>query len=127
MSKFSRRTFLADSGAAAFGALGGLGAAEATQLCKLPKKWEHTYDVIVIGAGGAGLAAGITAAEAGAKTVILEKLGFPGGNTMVSEGGMNGYVKADAEAAGVKDSAKLHAEQALAAGDFRAAPALVKQ
>ncbi len=129
MKNVSRRMFLAGSGAAALGTIStlGVGAAGAAEVCKMPKKWDHTYDVIVIGAGGAGMAAGITAAEAGARTVVLEKLGFPGGNTMVSGGGMNGYVKADAEAAGMEDSAKLHAEQTLAAGDFRADPALVRQ
>ncbi len=129
MTNVSRRMFLAGSGAAALGTIGtlGVGAAGAAEVCRMPKKWDHTYDVIVIGAGGAGMAAGISAAEAGARTVVLEKLGFPGGNTMASGGGMNGYVKADAEAAGVEDSAKLHAEQTLAAGDFRADPALVRQ
>lgn len=82
--------------------------------------------MIVIGAGGAGLAAGITAKELGAKTIVLEKMAFPGGNTMVSGGGMNAAVEADYKAAGVEDSPKLHAEQTLAAGDNRADPALVE-
>ena len=38
-------------------------------------------DVVVAGAGAAGLSAGIAAVEAGANTVILEKLGIPGGST----------------------------------------------
>ena len=119
MKNVSRRMFLAGSGAAALGTIStlGVGAAGAAEVCKMPKKWDHTYDVIVIGAGGAGMAAGITAAEAGARTVVLEKLGFPGGNTMVSGGGMNGYVKADAEAARGASGAKPHAVLAIAAGD----------
>ena len=34
----------------------------------------NNYDVIVIGSGLAGLCAGITSAENGAKTLIVEKL-----------------------------------------------------
>lgn len=65
MTNVSRRMFLAGSGAAALGTIStlGVGAAGAAEVCRMPKKWDHTYDVIVIGAGGAGMAAGITAAR----------------------------------------------------------------
>lgn len=46
-------------------------------------------DVLVIGAGGAGLSAAIEAADAGKKVVILEKTAITGGNTTRSTGGMN--------------------------------------
>lgn len=39
----------------------------------------HTYDVIVIGGGPAGIGAAIAAAECGAKTAIVEKEGYLGG------------------------------------------------
>jgi len=40
---------------------------------------EHIkVDVAVLGTGGAGMAAAITAAEGGAKVVVLEKRPFPG-------------------------------------------------
>ena len=38
-------------------------------------------DIVIIGAGGAGLAAAIAATDEGAKVVLLEKLNAPGGNT----------------------------------------------
>ena len=45
---------------------------------------DATYDVVVVGAGGAGLAAAITAAEEGANVVVIEKTGIIGGNTIRS-------------------------------------------
>ena len=41
-------------------------------------------DVVVVGYGGAGACAAITAHDGGAKVVILEKMPRPGGNTRVS-------------------------------------------
>ncbi len=46
-------------------------------------------DVVIVGAGGAGMTAGIAAAQAGKKVVILEKTAMVGGNTVKSTGGMN--------------------------------------
>ncbi|MBR5560013.1 MAG: FAD-binding protein, partial [Clostridia bacterium] len=43
-------------------------------------------DVVVIGAGGAGLAAAITAEQNGAKVIIVEKMGKTGGNTILAGG-----------------------------------------
>ena len=42
------------------------------------------YDVIVLGAGGAGLCAAAEASNAGAKVVVVEKMPFAGGNTLLS-------------------------------------------
>lgn len=46
-------------------------------------------DVLVIGAGGAGLSAAATAAQEGASVVVLEKNEWAGGNTVVSGGAWN--------------------------------------
>jgi len=45
-----------------------------------------TYDVIVVGAGAAGLSAAIEASEAGAKVALLEKMPVVGGSTLFSDG-----------------------------------------
>lgn len=128
MSKLSRRQFFGSTAAmATVGAMGFVGAVRAADPCRVPAKWDKTVDVIVVGAGGAGLAAAITALEKGASVAVLEKLDFPGGNTMVSGGGMNAALVEEAKAAGIEDSPKLHTEQTLAAGDFRADRALVAQ
>ncbi len=43
-------------------------------------------DIVVIGGGGAGIAAAIAAAEKGARVVVLEKRGSPGGNSVFPAG-----------------------------------------
>ncbi|MCS8605150.1 flavocytochrome c [Lactiplantibacillus pentosus] len=48
-----------------------------------------TYDVVIIGSGGAGLTAAIQAHELGLKPVILEKMPKIGGNTTRASSGMN--------------------------------------
>ncbi|MBQ9265354.1 MAG: FAD-dependent oxidoreductase [Clostridia bacterium] len=48
-----------------------------------------TADVIIVGGGGAGLAASISATEAGASVILIEKTGFFGGNSIVSGGIFN--------------------------------------
>ena len=45
-------------------------------------------DVVVVGGGGAGFAAAITAANAGKSVVLLEKMGVFGGDTALSGGEM---------------------------------------
>lgn len=47
---------------------------------------DYTYDVVVIGAGGAGFSAGLEAMEQGASAVIIEKMPIIGGNSLISGG-----------------------------------------
>ena len=54
--------------------------------------WDHEVDIAVIGFGGAGAAAAITAFDAGAKVIILEKNSSGGGNTQYSGGSIRTYL-----------------------------------
>jgi hypothetical protein len=49
---------------------------------------ENLYDVIVVGAGTAGVVAALQASRAGAKTLLIEKYGIPGGT--ITMAGING-------------------------------------
>ena len=54
----------------------------------LPERWDCEADVVIVGYGGAGVCAAISAHDAGAHVLILEKAPFGGGNTGCSGGGM---------------------------------------
>ncbi len=51
-----------------------------------------TYDVVIVGAGGAGMAAGAQAAQDGSTVIVLEKAAEMGGNTLVAGGSFQAYV-----------------------------------
>jgi len=54
---------------------------------KAPQTWNT--DVLVMGAGGAGLTAAISAAQTGAKVILIEKGSVIGGNTMMAGAAYN--------------------------------------
>ena len=48
--------------------------------------WDESFDFVIVGSGGGGLVAGLAAADAGLKPVIIEKQDFVGGSTAMSGG-----------------------------------------
>ena len=94
MKKVSRRDFI--KGAVASGALvaaGGVLAAcsnennsTANQGNTPSVQWDMETDVLILGAGGAGMCAGYEATQAGAKAMILEKTNNWGGTSVRSGG-----------------------------------------
>ena len=54
---------------------------------RIPEQWDKEADVVVVGYGGAGAVAAITAHDTGAKVLLLEKMSTGGGNTGISFGG----------------------------------------
>ncbi|MBU5593361.1 flavocytochrome c [Clostridium sp. MSJ-4] len=83
-------------------------------------------DVVVIGAGGAGLAAAVEAHDNGAKVIVLEKMPMVGGNTNRATGGLNASGTPHQEKAGVKDSQELFYEDTMKGGYNKNNPELVK-
>ncbi|MFI7012366.1 FAD-dependent oxidoreductase [Streptomyces sp. NPDC050145] len=50
--------------------------------------WDHEYDVVVVGSGGGGLTAAITAQLHGMSALVVEKTDRYGGSTALSGGGL---------------------------------------
>ncbi len=121
----NRRHFLSTAAAGAIGAVAT--PALASDPCKLPMKWDETYDMVVVGSGGAGLSSAVSAAQHGVKRIlVVEKMPFIGGNTMISGGGFNSVDPVRQKAQNIKDSPENHAKNTLMGGDGRANPELVK-
>ncbi len=87
---------------------------------------EEECDVCVVGSGGAAFAAAVTAAEAGKKVVMLEKMDIYGGNTNAGEGTLNAPDPERQEPLGIQDSADLFYQQTFEGGDELGDPALVR-
>jgi fumarate reductase flavoprotein subunit len=72
----------------------------------------ETYDVVVVGAGGSGLAAAASAAENGARVLVLEKQPEPGGATGLAVGSFTTSETAFQRKAGIEDRTEDHVEDA---------------
>ncbi len=82
--------------------------------------------VVVIGGGGAGLAAAVSAVQNGAKVVVLEKLGYLGGSTNVSGGAFNAVDPKRQKAMGIEDSEDKFYDQTMKGGHNVGNPELVR-
>lgn len=81
---------------------------------------DYETDVLVIGGGGAGASAAITANACGAKTMIVTKLRIGDANTMMAEGGIQAADKPN-------DSPAVHYLDAFGGGHFAAKPELLEK
>ncbi len=54
----------------------------------MPEVFDHTYDVVVVGTGGAGFATALGAVDAGLSVLLLESTDRWGGSTAMSGGGL---------------------------------------
>ncbi len=74
---------------------------------------EEKADVIVVGAGGAGLVAAATVADLGGKVIVIEKTGMVGGNTARSEGRMSAMDPEPEKMLPMNDQLKRIVEKAI--------------
>ena len=94
---------------------------------KQMEDWDEMADVVVIGSGFAGLTAAIEARNAGASVVILEKMKAPGGNSIISDGGIAAAGTPLQKKEGIKDSPELMYADMLKAGLGLNHPDLVRE
>ena len=87
---------------------------------------ELTVDVLVLGAGGAGMAAAVTANENGKNVLVLEKTGAMGGNTTLAGGALNAVDEGSDIAIANNDSVELHYTQTFEGGNKAGKPELVR-
>ncbi|KAA6206461.1 MAG: flavocytochrome c [Candidatus Tokpelaia sp.] len=83
------------------------------------------YDVVIIGAGGAGLAAAIEAKDNGAKVLIVEKMPVVGGNTIKASAGMNAAETHFQKAKGIIDHKALFFQETMRGGHHKNNPSLL--
>ena len=84
------------------------------------------YDVVVVGSGGAGLAAAIQAHDEGAHVLIVEKMPTFGGNTIKASAGMNAAETRFQRVKGIEDSKELFYQETLKGGQNRNNPELLR-
>jgi flavocytochrome c len=91
---------------------GGLNAEDYKGAVEAKQGEDQTIDteIVIIGAGGAGMAAAASASDAGAQVVVLEKMSAIGGNTRVGEGTYNVADPELLEATGTKTTPDLEKE-----------------
>ena len=86
----------------------------------------QNYDVVVIGAGGAGFAAAVEAKSKGANVVLIEKMPTVGGNSLISGAEMNVPNSWVQNKLNIKDDTPARmAADTLKGGDFKGDPEIV--
>jgi flavocytochrome c len=86
-----------------------------------------SYDVVVVGSGGAGLAAAIQAHDEGASVLIVEKMPTIGGNTIKASAGMNAAETRFQRVKGIQDSKELFYQETLKGGKNKNNPELLRR
>ncbi|WP_281654634.1 FAD-dependent oxidoreductase, partial [Eggerthella sinensis] len=133
--RLTRRSFIAGVGAmGALSVLGGLGLAGCSPQGEGASNGGsegaaegESYDVVIIGTGGAGMSAAIAAYDKGlTNVVLLEKMGVNGGNTNYSSSGMNASETKFQKEQGIEDSNDLFAKETLDGGHNTGDEQLVK-
>lgn len=127
MTNLNRRNFLGFTSAF----IGSAVAAPAFATPSTTEKWDMTTDIVIVGAGGAGLAAAAQAGLLGVKCIVLEKEPVVGGSSVICGGkwavsGSELQIKQ-----GVKDSEELFVKDMMDCGmqknDLEVVKAYVKE
>ena len=99
---------------------------KATSTATVAKQEDLSTDIVIIGAGGAGMSAAVEAATAGKKVIIVEKMPIVGGNTTRATGGMNAAETSIQAAAGITDTKEIFYNDTMKGGKEKNDPALLQ-
>ncbi|MWP61816.1 flavocytochrome c [Gilliamella sp. Pas-s25] len=86
---------------------------------------DQSFDVVVVGSGGAGLAAAIQVHDLGENVVIVEQMSVIGGNTNKASAGMNAAETKFQKFKGIKDSKELFYQETMIGGKNKNNPDLL--
>ncbi len=134
-NQFINGTELSDLDAVSGATMTSLGTIEALQnavkaakgIVEKPKKYRNTKcDIVVIGAGGAGLSSAIQASQKGADVIVLEKMGIAGGNSNYATAGLNASETGVQRKLGIQDSNEQYFEDTMKGGHYINDPELVQ-
>jgi fumarate reductase flavoprotein subunit len=124
-----RRCFLVGSVAGAAAMAGVLPAPAATTAVQTRDRraaQKEAWDLVVVGAGTAGLPAAIFAAEAGARVLVIEKSAVIGGTLDRSTGQIAASRTVFQQAAGIEDSPDAHFADHMRINGWTSDPALTR-
>ncbi|OCG02842.1 flavocytochrome c [Gilliamella sp. wkB112] len=86
---------------------------------------DKSYDIVVVGSGGAGLSAAIRAHDLGVSVVVIEKMSIIGGNTNKASAGMNAAETKFQKRQGIQDSKELFYKETMTGGKNKNNPELL--
>ncbi len=123
MSELSRRDFLSRTA----GTVAGLAASTTLRAGALVSSQPGgAADLVIVGAGLAGMAAAITAADAGARVALIDKRYKVGGTAMGAGGSFSAAGSALQQAKHIDDSPERHFQDANRIGRGKADPAILR-
>ena len=83
-------------------------------------------DIVVIGSGGAGMSAALSAKESGLDVTLIEKMVYLGGNTVRAKGGLNAAETKYQRSLGIVDTIQTFIDDTMKGGKNVNDPELVK-
>ena len=119
VQNLSRRKFLGSAAAATAAAVGSVPAFAASNSVAAPAKWDETVDVVVCGAGGAGLMAACQVVDKGGKVAVVDKSYSPYHSATRMCGGLfTAYGTKIQKREGAKDSWQDFARDIMVYGNY---------